>query len=61
MTVIEKQTQNRIDQLEQEIRKLTETVLLLNKWRSAHMERHAEREEYDNYVRSAVGDRVVGR
>jgi acetyl-CoA carboxylase alpha subunit len=61
MTVIEKQTQDRIDQLALEVRKLTETVLLLNKWRSAHMERHAEREEYDNYIRSAAGDRMAKR
>lgn len=61
MTVIEKQTQNRIDQLENDIKKLTETVLLLNKWRSAHIERHAKREEYDNYIRSAAGDRMAKR
>jgi len=61
MTITEKRIEDRIAMLELKVRMQGELIDLMREWETAHMERHAEREEYDNYVRSAVGDRMVGR
>lgn len=57
MTIQERQTLDRIEALELRLKLAEGTIQLMRKWQSAHMEHHEAKEQYDNWLRSAAGDK----
>jgi len=57
MTIQERQLLDRVEMLELKLRLLEGTMELMREWETAHIARHDESERYDNFLRSAAGDK----